>query len=400
MPEVGGLGMNLFLAADGLAPAPDNLPVRFGDCVFSPDIDRLFPPDVELDDDHISRVLTWLRNRHPDTFGFTPAPQGSIRTPGEYEPAASLRLVYPGWDDHDEFYGAIIAGAVGHGQVHIHLLQPRDRWMLRRLLNRFGVSTRQVTIHTAPQIESIWIRDYGPQVVFVDGEPMIMDGRYNVDCVHDDAMPSRIAAAEGMPVLRPPLLLEGGNLLSDGRGTCFVTHHLAEVNQISEAELACLLERYFGYGRVVFLEALTGDVIEHVDMFLSVADPGTLLLAEADRLLDPDNHSILEENFARLSALRTARGRPYRIIRVPIPPPLAYNPSNTHPHHVRSYLNLVPFNGVVLVPVFQADLSLEEEALRRIASAFPGREIVPIPADTVAASYGAVHCVTQTSPRF
>ena len=81
-----------------------------------------------------------------------------------------------------------------------------------------------------------------------------------------------------------------------------------------------------------------------------------------------------------------------------MPPPLAYNPENSNPHHVRSYLNLLPLNGVVMVPSYSADLDIEHEALDIIRAAFPRRRVVRIPADTVAASYGTVHCVTQTTP--
>jgi len=393
----GHLASALMSVAAGCTDAVAHLPVRFGDGVFAPDIDRLLAPGAPRDDDTVAAVLQALRADNPETFGFTPAPANTVRAPGEHEPRRALRMVYPGWEDHDDFYGHLIQGATGHGVVHVHLLRHRDRWRLRALLNRFGVAWRQVQVHTAPTVESIWIRDYGPLSVEVGGRPCVVDGRYNVDSVHDDAMASRLARAAGVPVLRPPLLLEGGNLLSDGQGTCFTTHNLAACNRLTEEELAVLLDRYFGFRRVVFLEPLSGDVIDHVDMLLAVADADTLLLARADPLMDPDNHAILEENAARLATLQAPSGQPYRIVRVPMPPPLPYNPANDSPHHVRSYLNLVPFNGVVLVPVFRASLHLEHEALAQIAAAFPGREVVPIPADTVAASYGAVRCATQTS---
>ena len=251
-------------------------------------------------------------------------------------------------------------------------------------------------ILAAPCLDSIWIRDYGPLSVLVGGQSAAVDGRYNVDCVNDDALPTRLAQKSRRRVLRPPLLLEGGNLLSDGQGTCFTTHHLSQVNHLSDAELAWMLERYLGCKQVVFLEPLIGDVIEHVDMFLSLADEETILLADADPMLDPDNAVVLGENLARLQALRAASGQPYRILRVPMPPPLAHNPENARTHHVRSYVNLLPFNGVVLVPCY-SDASVEQEALRVIASAFPGRQLCPIPADVIAASYGTVHCATQTT---
>ncbi|MEL6343399.1 MAG: agmatine deiminase family protein [Myxococcota bacterium] len=395
---MGRLAPRLALAADGLASPPDDLPVRFGDCLFTDDILALFPRGAALDDELIADTLLALRAREAHLFGFTPAAQGIVRMPADFEPVESIRLVYPGWRDHDDFYGQILAGVVGQGIVHIHLLFPGDRQNLIALLRRFEIDPGAVQIHLNLTIDSIWVRDYGPISILVDGQRVFIDGRYNVDCVHDDAMPSRLAAIDATPLVRPPLLLEGGNLLSDGRGTGFTTHHLAEVNHLREEELAWMLDRYLGFEQLIFLEPLIGDVIEHVDMFLSVADEQTLLLGQADPMLDPDNYVMLEENADRLSQLRTAAGTPYRIVRVPMPPPLPHNPANGMSNMVRSYLNLVPFNGVVLVPTFSGDLNLEALALARIADAFPRRRVIPIHADGIAPSYGTIHCVTQTTP--
>lgn len=396
--NMGRLAPLLALAADGLASVPEDLPVRFGDCLFSEEIRGLFPKNRRLNDDLVARTLLALRARETQLFGFTPASIDPVRMPGEYEPAHAIRLVYPGWKDYDAFYGHLLTGVIGQGEVHVHLLFPEDLPKLRRLLRRFRIPRRALSIHTSPTVDSIWIRDYGALTVFVNDEPVFVDGRYNVDCVNDDAMPTRLAARAGARTLRPPLLLEGGNLLSDGQGTGFATDHLADINQLREEELAWMLSRYLGFEQIVYLNPLVGDVIEHVDMLLSVADEKTLLLAEADPMLDPDNHHILEENFQRLSALQTASGDPYRILRVPMPPPLPTNPENGRTNLVRSYLNLVPFNGVVLVPTYAGDLNTESAAISVIAEAFPGRRIIPIPADMIAPSYGTIHCVTQTTP--
>ena len=159
-----------------------------------------------------------------------------------------------------------------------------------------------------------------------------------------------------------------------------------------------LLRDWYGCAQVVTLPHLLGGVIDHVDMFLSVADPTTLLLGEVDRASDPVNHARLEEAAATLRATRTLDGRPYAIVRVPMVP---RSPAEVQTGELalRSWLNLVPLNDRVLVPVYaDASPTVQATAIARIAAAFPQREVVPVPADAAGARYGALRCLTVTVP--
>jgi agmatine deiminase len=62
-----------------------------------------------------------------------------------------------------------------------------------------------------------------------------------------------------------------------------------------------------------------------------------------------------------------------------------------------SYLNGYVGNGFVVVPT-SGDADLDEEALRHLGDAFPGREIVGTPAMTLAYGGGGPHCITQQIP--
>ena len=65
---------------------------------------------------------------------------------------------------------------------------------------------------------------------------------------------------------------------------------------------------------------------------------------------------------------------------------------------VRSYLNMLIFNDVALVPVYEESSSDEARALSVIQQAFPERFILPISADALAIDGGTIHCITRTLP--
>jgi agmatine deiminase len=61
-----------------------------------------------------------------------------------------------------------------------------------------------------------------------------------------------------------------------------------------------------------------------------------------------------------------------------------------------SYLNYLVTNNIVLVPAFgNANDNLAQSVL---AKNFPERKIIPIPAVSLTAEGGAIHCVTQQQP--
>jgi len=60
------------------------------------------------------------------------------------------------------------------------------------------------------------------------------------------------------------------------------------------------------------------------------------------------------------------------------------------------YLNLYVCNAAVIVPVIGAET--DEAALSIIGSAYPDREIVPVPGAVLAYGGGGPHCITQQVP--
>ena len=247
------------------------------------------------------------------------------------------------------------------------------------------------------EVSSVWVRDYGGVWAWSGTERVLVDGRYFVDCLREDVWPTRLAARQRYSTVRSPLPLDGGNLVTDGRGTCFTTTSLTERAGRRPEQVAPELKAWLGCQRTVFMEPLRGDEAQHIDEMLAMADPQTLLLAQADPETDPENHRRLERQARRLSQLTAVDGTPFRVLRVPLAPSIT-NPETGEPV-LRSYLNLLAFNGVVLVPSFAGAGRTEARALAVLREAFVGRRVVSVPADAYAIDGGAIHCVTWTVPK-
>jgi agmatine deiminase len=120
--------------------------------------------------------------------------------------------------------------------------------------------------------------------------------------------------------------------------------------------------------------------------------PDTVVAAVEPDVRD-DNHAPLADNLERLQTLRDLRGRPLRMVPIPMPRPLFFDGERLP----ASYLNFYIGNDVVLVPTFNDPA--DREALGILAALFPTREVAGIHAGDLILGLGAVHCITQQQPR-
>ena len=187
-------------------------------------------------------------------------------------------------------------------------------------------------------------------------------------------------------------VLEGGSIESDGKGTVFTTTCCLMAphrNQpLTQAQIEDRLKQHLGAERVVWINhgSLIGDDTDgHIDTLVRICPDDTLLYigGDADH---PDLLAMEEE----LRTLRTLDGRPYRLLRLPLPRPI-HDGDDRLP---ATYANYLVINGAVLVPTY-AQPDLDAEALRTIALAYPDREIVPIDCRPVIRQHGSLHCCTM-----
>ena len=196
-------------------------------------------------------------------------------------------------------------------------------------------------------------------------------------------------------------VLEGGSIESDGKGTIFTTECCLMAphrNQpLTKQQIEDRLKEYLGAERIVWLQhgSLIGDDTDgHIDTLVRICPSDTLLYIGAD-----DDHPDLALMEEELRALRTLDGKPYRLLKLPLPRPI-YEEEKSEMGKVKrerlpaTYANYLVINGAVLVPTYNQP-NLDTEALRIIGEAFPDREIVGIDCRAVIKQHGSLHCCTM-----
>jgi len=245
-----------------------------------------------------------------------------------------------------------------------------------------------------------WARDHGFITVEEDRQLMLLDFKFNgwgekFPAELDNQINRQLYERGIVTGIYEPHLdfvLEGGSIESDGKGTVFTTSCCLMAphrNQpLTQEEIEDKLKEWLGAERIVWINhgSLIGDDTDgHIDTLVRICPNDTLLYIGAD-----DEHPDLKLMEQELQALRTLEGRPYRLLRLPMPHPI-YDAEDRLP---ATYANYLVVNGAVLYPTYgQPDL--DNEARNIIQQAFPDREMVGIDCRPVIRQHGSLHCCTM-----
>jgi agmatine deiminase len=254
-------------------------------------------------------------------------------------------------------------------------------------------------------IDDSWLRDSGP--IFVlgpDGTRTGVDFRFNAwgersfPYADDDRFPERILAHLGIPRHLVDMILAGGSITVDGEGTLITTEQcLLNPNRNpgwSREQIEDTLRQALGVEVIIWLPyGLAEDSFTdgHVDGVCAFIRLGVVLLQTAADPTDP-NWDRLAANRRVLEQSRDAAGRQLEILEMPY---LAHAEVGGRRVRVPS-VNFYVANGGVVAPT--AGAPTDDAMLGRIAEAFPGREVVPVPARVIGFGGGGVHCITQQVP--
>ncbi|HUL70860.1 MAG TPA: agmatine deiminase family protein [Gemmatimonadales bacterium] len=303
-------------------------------------------------------------------------------------------------------FAEIVRHLVPGEEVHINVLGPEMEADVRGLLRKQQVPQERVFCHHHPT-DDAWCRDHGPIFVqrAVNGrsEEAIVDWGFNAwggkypPFDLDDVIPTRIAEEYGIPVYHPGIVMEGGSLDVNGRGTVLTTEAcLLNPNRnptLSRDQIERYLCDYLGVTKVLWLgDGIVGDDTDgHVDDLTRFVDPGTVVTVIEEDPSD-ENFKPLEENRRRLRTMTDQDGRPLRVVTLPMPPAL-YHDDQRVP---ASYANFYIANGLVLLPAYSPPHdAVAQSILQRL---FPDRRVIPIDSRDLAWGLGSFHCVTQQWP--
>lgn len=331
---------------------------------------------------------------HAATWISWPRPEG-ISFPGFYH--RSIRDV------------ARVVDAISTFQpVAINVPNANYERIVREQLRAAGTRLSKVRFFHIPTNEC-WARDHGPAFVQRTRrgavETAIVDWGFNAwggkypPWDADDAVPTRIGAALGLPVFQAPIVMEGGAIDVNGEGTLLTTTScLLNKNRnpgVSKAEIEAYLRAWYGQRHIVWLgEGIAGDDTDgHVDDLARFVDARTIVTAvEADPA--DDNFAVLRDNRRRLDKARDADRRPFAVVELPMPNPIVYEGQRLP----ATYVNFLFVNGGLLVPTF-GDRVHDRQALGRLQALMPGRRVVGVDCRALIWGLGAIHCLTQQQPR-
>jgi agmatine deiminase len=341
------------------------------------------------------------------------APTALRRFPAEWEPHAATWIAWP----HHEpdwpgklaaihwVYAEIARELAAHEPLHVLCHDGAVRTRARECLSAHGVAAN-VHLHLVAT-DRVWLRDSAPtSVVRTDGSVELINWSFNAWAKYDNYSADRrvgraIERITGLKRSEPrradgsPLVLEGGAIDSDGRGTLLVTEEclLSDVQARNPGMTRADYERAFadwlGVQRTIWLgEGCVGDDTHgHVDDIARFAAHDIVLLAYEDDPAD-ENHRRSKDNLKRLQAAGGRRGD-FTVIKLPFPRAVMMNGERLP----ASYANFYVANGVVIVPTFNDPN--DRVALSILAEVFPARRVVGIHAVDLVWGLGTLHCLTQ-----
>ena len=335
----------------------------------------------------------------------------ALRFPAEWEPQSAVLLAWPhaGTDwamrlaEVETSYVALI-GAIARFETAIVCVANHEMHQhAARLLGVAGVAVERVR-YVEADYDDTWLRDSGPITLRGADGFNLLDFRFNAwgdkyASTRDDCLVETLFAQglfHNAHRKRIDFALEGGAIETDGAGTMLCTWHCLHARhpELDRDAIETHLCNTLRQRRVLWLDhgALEGDDTDaHIDTLARFAGPHTIVYQACD---DPHDahHDALQQMARELAALRTLDGKPYRLLPLPWPMPVIDEGRRL----AASYANFLIVNGAVLMPAY--DDPADTIAASVLASAFPDRQIVPVPCRPLIWQNGSLHCLTMQLP--
>ena len=302
-------------------------------------------------------------------------------------------------------YAQAVAALARSETVHLNVADEAMEEQARQYLREAGAEG-DIRFHHFPTNDA-WCRDHGAIIVRRDGpsgrELAATDWGYNAwgdkypPYDLDNQIPRLMAEYLGIPRFEGGMILEGGSIEVNGAGV-LLTSEACLLNpnrnpELNREAIEARLAEYLGIEHVLWVrDGIIGDDTDgHIDDTARFVAPDTIVAAVEENPHD-ENYPILQDNLARLRAMRDQRGGSFKIVELPMPPAVIYEDQRLP----ASYANFYIANRVILLPTFQHPN--DERAAAILRELFPEREIVSLDCTDVIWGLGAWHCLTQQIP--
>jgi agmatine deiminase len=394
-----------------------------------------------------------------------------LNQPAEFEAQEAIWLIWPS-TNHKEGESvenvtiSIIEALIDDINI---VVTCKDQNLLnearKTLQNRFKDLSR-ITFIEIPSFE-IWTRDMGPTFVETNqGNLAIADFNFNswgysdttdIDTKTEEMYDVRVAEYFDLPVISSSMISEGGNREVNGKGTLIATEavEMGRNPSMTKKEMEAEYERLLGVKKTIWLKQglveddhtflgplTTSDGTKaytvvttngHIDEFARFVNDSTILFAAIDstEFGDPiafENHKRMEANYKILSESSDQDGKPFTIIRMPLPGTIfsTMKPGDYVYDYIKtldfkegsafpdgdtvkviaalSYLNFIITDHVVIGQSCWREgmpnemKAKDEKAAQILQSVFPNRKIVMIDALAVNLGGGGIHCISMNQP--
>lgn len=341
--------------------------------------------------------------------------------PAEWEPHAGTWLTWPRqngisfperFDGIPTYWVAMCRWLSPREEVHINVFDEAHEEEVRGHLRKGKLKVgERIFLHRFPAYEP-WCRDHGPiflsrnlksQISNLKSRLAVVDWGYNAwgnkypPYDLDDAVPQHVAKLYDLPLFSPGIVMEGGALEVNGKGTLLTTEScLLNKNRnpgLSKTEIEKYLKDYLGVTHILWLgDGIEGDDTDgHVDDLTRFVDARTVVTVVEEDPKDV-NYKRLQDNLKRLRKMKDQDGRALRVVDLPMPGVVEYEGQRLP----ASYANFYIANGIVLLPVYgHRNDRVAQETLQ---SLFPQREVIAVNCVDLIWGLGAFHCITQQMP--
>ena len=308
-----------------------------------------------------------------------------------------IGLIYP---KYCEFIKALTEGEL----VRINVADEQMMAFAKQQLLAAGVDLNKVEFYEFPTNDA-WCRDHGPAFLINSAtkEKAIVDWDYNAwgnkypPYDLDDVIPTKIAERFGLPVFHPGIVMEGGSVDFNGKGTLITsTACLLNKNrnpEMNQEQIEGYLRNYYGVEQVLWVtEGIIGDDTDgHIDDTARFVNEDTVVAVVEENKND-ENYTILQENLQTLKTMRLLNGKQLNIVELPMPEPVFYQEQRLP----ASYANFYIANAAVVMPTFRG--ANDQKALDILQQCFSDRKVVGIDSTDIIWGLGSFHCLSQQEP--
>ena len=331
--------------------------------------------------------------------------------PAEWEKHEAIWLAWPhdpttfifGVEKVEETYLQIIK--LLHKDEYVNLFVKDDgmKQKITGLFEKRKIDSKRIRFFEFDYAD-VWFRDYGP--IFVrnkNNELAMVRWNFNSwgekydELLKDKQVPDVINRQMRLNCFEPGIVLEGGSIDVNGKGTLLTTEQcLLNKNRnphLNKEKIEKFLQDYLGVTHIIWLKCgIAGDDTDgHVDDLARFVNPTTVACAYEED--DDENADTLRKNYDILCNSTDQNGQKLNVVKLPMPGKVECAETRLP----ASYTNFYIGNKKVLVPTFESEN--DKLALSILQELFPTRKVVGVDCIDLICGFGAIHCISQQQPK-